>query len=95
MQYWWKSAVIGAILGHEDRLNIEDLTGKLPILLNVVENLPVKVKDQGVVVDAHDIFELLLGGLLKSNEVVAMQRSIQNFGECQKKKCKNSANISR
>jgi len=42
MRYWWRNAGTGARLGHGNRLGIEDLTGKLPILLNVVDKLPVR-----------------------------------------------------
>lgn len=54
MWYWWRNAGIGTRLGHENRLGIEDLAGKLPILLNVLDKLPVKGKDQTGVDEAHD-----------------------------------------
>jgi len=93
MQYWWSNSSIGTRLGDENRLGIEDLTGRLPILLNVVDKLPVKANDQ-TEVDA-DIFQQLVGGLLESHEVVCMQRNIHNFGESQKEKYKDSTNITR
>jgi len=95
MRYWWRGSSIGTRLGHENRLRIEDLTGRLPILLNVVDKLPVEGKHKTWVGEAHDIFQQLVGWLLESHEAVCMQRSIHNFGECQKEKYNDSTNITR
>ncbi|KAF8433597.1 hypothetical protein BGX38DRAFT_1276004 [Terfezia claveryi] len=92
MRYWWRNTGMETRLSHEYRLEIEDLTGKLPILLNVL-NQPVKAKDQGGVEDMQDLFHQLLGRLVKSNEVVSMQPCIHDFGECQKEKYKDLSNI--
>ena len=95
MRYWWRNTGIGTRLGHEGRLSIEGLTGKMPILLNVLDKLPVKGKGQTGVDEAHDIFQQLVGGLLESHEVVSMQQNIHNFGKCQKEKYKDSTNITK
>ena len=47
MRYWWKNAGIGTRLEDENWLRIDVLTGRLPILLNVVDKLLVKIKGQG------------------------------------------------
>jgi len=74
------------------------LTGKLPILLNVLDKLPIKAKDQGAVSEveeARDIFQQLLGGMLDSHEVGSVQRAIHKLGACQNEKYKDSASIFR
>lgn len=95
MHYWWRNTGLGTRLSQEERLGIEDVTGKLPILLNVLDKLPIQANDQGGLEEMQDLFQHLLGGLSQSREVLLMRRRILHFGECQKEKYKDSTNITR
>ena len=95
MVYWWGNACLGAKLGHEHRPAVEELTGRLPILLNVLDKLDIQVTDSGDCEGADDIFQQLLTGLFESHEVISMRRAIHNFGECQKEEYEDSASIAK
>lgn len=62
--YRWRNTDMGTRLRYKkDGLKIEDLTGKLPILLNILNilnKLPVKAKDQRGVEEAQDLFQQLV-----------------------------------
>ncbi|KAF8418343.1 hypothetical protein EV426DRAFT_645420 [Tirmania nivea] len=76
MHYWWRNTGLGTRLSQEERLGIEDVTGKLPILLNVLDKLPTQANDQGGLEEMQDLFQYLLGGLSQSREVLLMRRRI-------------------
>ena len=95
MQCWWENSGLGAKLDNKHRMDIEDLTGRLPILLNALHKIRMQPKDQSPLDGGDEIFQQLLRGLLESQEVVSMQQGIQTFGEYQIEKYKDTAGIVR
>lgn len=57
MLCWWSNSGLGAKLDHEHRLDIGDLTGGLPILLNALDKLRIQAKDQSQVGDGDVILQ--------------------------------------
>ena len=95
MLYWWRNSGLGTQLNNEHRQKIEDSTGRLPILLNVLDKLRKQAADQGDAREGDDIIEQLLGGLLESQEARSMQKAIHKFGECQIERYKDTVSIAR
>lgn len=92
MRYWWRNSGLGTQLNNEHRQKIEDSTGRLPILLNVIDK---QATDLGEAREGDDIIEQLLGGLLESQEARSMQKAIHKFGECQIERYKDTVSIAR